>query len=102
MSESEPASPEQRRVGAGIESLRQTLQLAEPGEPRYPRGAIEEPLAAALTSQSGLPAADRGFEYRPDGTVLTVPDFAWPDVKLAVYCDSFAFHADHDSLIRDA
>ena len=33
---------------------------------------------------------------------MTVPDFAWPDLKLAVYCDGYAYHGDPASLELDA
>jgi very-short-patch-repair endonuclease len=33
---------------------------------------------------------------------VTVPDFAWEDVKLAVYCDGFAVHGNRDTLELDA
>jgi len=45
----------------------------------------------------------RDYEiHRPDGTLVTVPDFAWPDVGLAVYCDGYQYHAERDVLELDA
>jgi very-short-patch-repair endonuclease len=76
-------------------------QVPSEADPRYRRGPIEEYLAQAL-AETSLPAANREFEFRVNGAVLTVPDFAWEDVKLAVYCDSFEFHADRDRLVGDA
>jgi len=34
--------------------------------------------------------------------LITVPDFAWEDVRLAVYCDGFAVHGNVDTLALDA
>ncbi len=69
---------------------------------RYRKGEIEEPLRAAL-ARAGLPEPERDHEVRDDeGRLVTVPDFAWPDVKLAVYCDGFAVHGKPDTLELDA
>jgi hypothetical protein len=69
---------------------------------RYRKGFIEEPFARALAGVSDLPKADREFEIREQDRVVTVPDFAWPDRKLAVYCDGFAFHGTPETLALDA
>ncbi|HXF73893.1 MAG TPA: DUF559 domain-containing protein, partial [Actinomycetota bacterium] len=29
-------------------------------------------------------------------------DFAWPDLRVAVYCDGYQFHGDRDTLELDA
>jgi hypothetical protein len=93
--------------GVGAATLARMLQDRESGQDpsvrRYPKGEIEEPLRMALEQQPGLPPGEREYEVRNEGGVLvTVPDFAWPDVKLAVYCDGFAFHGDRDTLELDA
>lgn len=33
---------------------------------------------------------------------MTVPDFAWEDAKLAVYCDGFGVHGNAEKLDLDA
>lgn len=69
---------------------------------RYHKGEIEEPLRAALT-RVGIPEGERGYEICDDiGRLVTVPDFCWPDIKLAVYCDGFAVHSNPDTLELDA
>jgi ATP-dependent helicase YprA (DUF1998 family) len=69
----------------------------------YPKGEIEEVLLAALQRLPELPPGERDFEIKNElETVVTVPDFAWPTVKLAVFCDGFAFHGNRDTLERDA
>jgi very-short-patch-repair endonuclease len=40
--------------------------------------------------------------FDEQGILVTVPDFAWPDIKLAVFCDGFAVHGNRETLERDA
>jgi very-short-patch-repair endonuclease len=50
-----------------------------------------------------LPPPVSQYEIRGDaGELLTVPDFAYPDRRIAIYCDGFAYHGDVDTLGRDA
>ncbi|MGQ9689311.1 MAG: endonuclease domain-containing protein [Desulfobaccales bacterium] len=50
-----------------------------------------------------MPEGKRDFEIRDDNErVITVPDFAWPEIKLAVYCDGFAVHVKPVTLELDA
>ena len=102
----EPASPRDATPGAGLEALGQMLRRRESNEDnilrRYRRGEIEAPLERALRS-TDAPPGERDYEVRNDrGQLVTVPDFAWPGVKLAVYCDGFAFHGNRDTLELDA
>ena len=32
---------------------------------------------------------------------LTIPDFAFPDAKIAIYCDGYEFHSERDSFQND-
>ncbi len=94
------------RPGEGLEALvRMAEARAQGSDPvfrPYPKGEIEEPLRAAL-ARAGLPEPQRDHEVRDaEGRLVTVPDFAWPDVKLAVYCDGFAVHGKPDTLELDA
>lgn len=42
------------------------------------------------------------FEISDDaGQLLTVPDFTYPDRKIAVYCDGFAYQGNVDALSHD-
>ena len=64
---------------------------------------IEQALATAIAVDGRLPAPTPQFEVRnPDGSLLTVPDFAYPSQKLAVFCDGFAFHGNAETLSEDA
>jgi very-short-patch-repair endonuclease len=57
---------------------------------------------AALARVPGLPPPDRELEIVESGRLVTVPDFAWENVKLAVYCDGFAIHGKVETLELDA
>ncbi|NLH11073.1 MAG: DEAD/DEAH box helicase [Holophagae bacterium] len=76
----------------------------DPKKRRYRKGFIEEPLAAALGRISDLPAPNREREIKDEatGALITVPDFAWDDAQLAVYCDGFAVHGNVSTLELDA
>lgn len=98
-------SPTMVPSGAGVGTLQ--VQLASRREERqksvYPKGYVEEVLLDALRAFSDVPAPLRDQEiHRADGTLVTVPDFAWPDVRLAVYCDGYQYHAERDVLELDA
>lgn len=106
LSEQERVEPIEAEYGAGMKTLRDMLQAwalgSDPRVRRYPKGEIEEPLRAALL-RAGIPEGERDYEIRDDdGRLVTVPDFSWPDIKLAVYCDGFAVHGNQDALELDA
>jgi len=50
-----------------------------------------------------MPLPTPQYEIRDDhGTLLTVPDFAYPDRKIAIFCDGYAYHGNVDALSQDA
>jgi hypothetical protein len=113
LSSLDPVEPSPAKPGASLEALPAMLTEREqemtsggaldPATGRYRKGAIEEPLRAALERVPGMSAGDRECEIRDDqGRLVTVPDFAWENVRLAVYCDGFAFHGDRETLELDA
>jgi very-short-patch-repair endonuclease len=56
-----------------------------------------------LDSRALLTDYQRDYEIRDeDGRLGTVPEFCWPDLKIAVYCDGYAYHGDYDTLALDA
>ena len=60
-------------------------------------------MRLALQQEAELPPGTRDYEIRDNqGRLITVPDFAWPDLKLAVYCDGFAVHGNRDTLELDS
>lgn len=96
-----------RTVPAGASTSTLQAQLAARLEERrngvYPKGHIEEVLLEALRALGDVPEPRRDHEIRrPDGAVVTVPDFAWPDVRLAVYCDGYQYHGAREALELDA
>jgi very-short-patch-repair endonuclease len=75
----------------------------DPATGRYRKGFIEQPLLLALRDQPGLAEPERDFEIQSEtGTLVTVPDFTWPDARLAVFCDGYAYHGDPATLELDA
>jgi hypothetical protein len=111
LSRLDPVEPVEEPFGGGSGDLESMLEdrqreAGAQGEKdqrgRYRKGFIEEPLARALSAIADLPAPDREFEIRDQDRVVTVPDFAWPTVKLAVYCDGFAVHGNPETLSLDA
>jgi hypothetical protein len=95
-----------------------SLAAAPPAQgvpvPRYSDGLLSgrprSPIEAALLRAcivAGLPKAEaqkRFVDYGPDGReyVRTIPDFAWPDQQIAVYCDGWEFHSSPEQRAADA
>jgi very-short-patch-repair endonuclease len=64
---------------------------------------IERRLQEAITEAARMPLPDAQYEIRNDsGALLTVPDFAYPDRKIVIYCDGFAYHGNIEALSHDA
>lgn len=106
LSKQEPVEPKEEPYGSSIKTIEEMLRARASGGDRivgqYTKGEIEDPLWAAL-KRIGLPEAKRDLEIRDEkGRLITVPDFAWPEVKLAVYCDGFGVHANPETLELDA
>ncbi|HXG43402.1 MAG TPA: DEAD/DEAH box helicase [Gemmatimonadales bacterium] len=98
------------RPGAGVRALRENLEarrnelaVSPPGSRRPgPQSPIEATLLEALRSVAGLPLPDMQYEVKDGDRIVTVPDFAYPGAKIAVFCDGFAFHGNQDTLELDA
>lgn len=106
MANLEPVQPEPASYGAGRQKLAEMLDARAKGTGetfrRYPQGEIEEILKAAL-ERLGITDYQRHFLIKDDDCrLLTVPDFAWPDLKLAIFCDGYAYHGDPHTLALDA
>jgi len=114
LAQQEPVAGTQCSPGTGVTILDRMLRdrageattggAVDSKTGRYRKGAIEEPLAAALAAIPGLPAPDREHEVRDPASnaLITVPDFTWADPKVAVFCDGFAVHGNRDTLELDA
>ncbi len=105
LAEVDGVNPEPVPPGAGMGTLGKMIdgELAARTAPTYAKGPIEEPLLLALRKIPDLPEPLRDHELRDDkGVLVTVPDFSWPDVQLAVYCDGYAHHGGVETLALDA
>ena len=65
--------------------------------------AIEEALLDAIRRADRLPEpVAQHAVVGEGGELLTVPDFAYPERKIAIYCDGFAYHGNKETLESDA
>lgn len=61
-------------------------------------GSKEERWLLDAILKSGLDEPDRNYSVKRDnGTELTVPDFAWVDLKIAFYIDGLYWHSVKDN-----
>ncbi len=100
----EPCRPVEVDAGFGVTVLgRQIAARRDEREGgQYPKGHIEEVLLDALR-RLGVPEPARDHEVRSEqGSLVTVPDFAWPEARLAVYCDGYQYHGNRETLELDA
>ena len=99
-----PISP-----GAGAKALGEALEARKiefatgraPGQ-SGPQSPIEERLFQALQNLDGVPLPQPQYEIRNGDVLITVPDFAYPDLKIAIFCDGYAFHGNSETLELDA
>jgi len=88
---------------ASLESRQRELASSPPGSKREgPQSPIEVTLLEALRSVPGLPIPEAQYEVKDGDRTVTVPDFAYPNERIAVFCDGFAFHGNQDTLELDA
>jgi hypothetical protein len=72
-----------------------------------PRSPIERRLAVALISKHA-PRGHAQFSWGDRGSSdgnprpITIPDFAWPQQKVAVYCDGWAHHSGPEQRAADS
>jgi ATP-dependent helicase YprA (DUF1998 family)/very-short-patch-repair endonuclease len=102
----DPVVPQHASYGVSRQRLAEMLKARVQGSDetfrRYPKGEIEEILRGAL-ERLGISDFQRDFEIRDEeDRLLTVPDFAWPELKVAVYCDGYAYHGEPETLELDA
>lgn len=100
MSLMEPATVVEGKAGQAATNLR-TLPptVAQPDSP------IEARLLLALKALSDMPEPEQQKEFRDEangGRLVTVADFAYPDAKIAIFCDGFKFHAVPETAEKDA
>lgn len=64
---------------------------------------IERALLDAIRTGGRLPEPMPQFEIHDrSGGLITVPDFAYVNERIAIYCDGFAYHGNRDTLESDS
>ena len=111
LSQHDPVEPVSGEPGTVSEALVQMVKEREEeyrsggthdSHGRYRKGHIEELLKEALERISQLPPGIRDYEIFDGERLITVPDFTWEEVKLAVFCDGFSVHGNPETLELDA
>lgn len=75
----------------------------EPKTPETSNTAIERALLQAIRDGARLPEPTPQFEISDEsGRRVTIPDFAYPERRIAIYCDGFAYHGSREALESDA
>lgn len=106
-----------RRRLVTVHSMRRRLEvIAKPGRPgiasirrllddRDPRAAVPESImerrALRVFRNARLPTPVAQYEVWSCGKLVARPDFAYPDVKLAIEADGYASHSRRDRWERD-
>lgn len=95
--------PALRRACAGLAADQERSRAARVLRLVDPRSeSVLESVCRVLFVEAGLPAPRTQFEVRRiDGRLLGRVDFAWPEQRLVVETDGFAFHADRASYRSD-
>ena len=95
--------PALRRACAGLAADQERTRVARALRLVDPRsGSVLESVCRVLFAEAGLPAPRTQFEVRrQDGRLLGRVDFAWPERRLVVETDGFAFHADRADYRND-
>jgi G:T-mismatch repair DNA endonuclease (very short patch repair protein) len=99
------ASPRTGRAGDARASSVEWLHRLDTERRAHPTAdtAIEQALLRAIREVGRLPVLIPQFEILDsDGKRLTIPDFAFPDHRIAIYCDGFAYHGNREVLENDA
>ncbi len=105
LNESQPtAAPHSGRAGDGRNASVRWLELnvTQQASP-IADTAIERALLEAIQQAGRLSEPVPQYEVRDEGGgLITIPDFAYPDRRIAIYCDGFAYHGNRETLESDA
>lgn len=99
------AAPRAGRAGNGTEASASWLEQVniERKTQQTSDTAIEKALLQAIYQVGRLPKPVSQYEIRDEtGGLITIPDFAYPDRRIAIYCDGFAYHGSRDALESDS
>lgn len=89
-----------RRKKAGL--LRRLFSGRPPSGYAGTRSPIEARLLKAMEEIPGLPQPTLQHKIWSQGRLVTVPDFAYPERRIAIYCDGYAHHGNRRTLEKDA
>lgn len=83
--------------GRGCDRVRAVGRLVDPGS-----GSVLESLLRVLLAQAGLPAPATQYVINDaHGRFIGRVDFCWPETRLVVEADGFAFHSDREAYRND-
>lgn len=84
-------------VFASVEGMRFEMVRRRSQEAQLKAGSSHEEALLKAILEANLPEPDRNLSIlRENGKVLTVPDFAWEDIKLAFFLDGIYWHRLRD------
>lgn len=84
-------------VFAAVEGMRFEMVRRRSQEAQVKAGSSHEEALLKAILEANLPEPDRNLSIkREDGSELTVPDFAWEDIKLAFFLDGIYWHRLRD------
>jgi very-short-patch-repair endonuclease len=63
---------------------------------------IELRLRKAIEHSTVLPVPKAQHRIFADGRLLTIPDFAYTERRIAIFCDGWAYHGNLESISGDA
>lgn len=91
-----------QRLNSELADNRTRFESAKAPGTGGPQSPIEEALLDAIRMNPGLPEPVSQFEYWSGEKLITIPDFAFPDQKIAIFCDGYAYHGNAETLELDA
>ena len=93
--------PQFFRVWEALKEFQAQVKTRKSANEMVKSGSSQENALLAGIIRAGLPEPNRNFVVRREnGKELTVPDFAWEDVKLAFFVDGLWWHVGKDNRER--
>jgi hypothetical protein len=89
-------------AGSGVNYLFVDPPAADGLRGQNPESPIERALREAMSEHAILGDVEQEFRiYNERGSVITRADFAFPQLKYAIYCDDAEWHLKHDRWQKD-
>jgi very-short-patch-repair endonuclease len=85
-----------RATGRGAARLRAVAALVDAKS-----GSVLESLLRVLLHGAGIPRPRTQYRIRDRGHEVARVDFCWPELRLVVEADGYAFHSSRDDYRRD-